>query len=49
MLRQLILPFRRRSSPGTQHFIEQVREEMEDIFISMGYTIETGPYVETLY
>ncbi|MBF0977959.1 MAG: phenylalanine--tRNA ligase subunit alpha, partial [Atopobium sp.] len=39
----------RRLSPGTQHLIEQVREEMEDIFISMGYTIETGPYVETTY
>ncbi len=25
------------------------RAEMEDIFISMGYTIETGPYVETTY
>ena len=42
------LPGRRRS-PGTQHLIEQVREEMEDIFVSLGYTVESGPYVETTY
>ena len=39
----------RRVSPGTQHLIEQVREEMEDIFVSLGYTVESGPYVETTY
>ena len=39
----------RRLSPGTQHLIEQVREEMEDIFVSLGYTVESGPYVETTY
>lgn len=39
----------RRVSPGIQHLIEQVREEMEDIFVSLGYTVESGPYVETTY
>ncbi len=39
----------RRLSPGTQHLISQIREEIEDIFAGLGYTIEDGPYVETTY
>ncbi|WP_130812951.1 phenylalanine--tRNA ligase subunit alpha [Olsenella sp. Marseille-P4559] len=36
-------------SPGTQHLISQIREEIEDIFCGLGYTVEDGPYVETTY
>ena len=36
-------------SPGTQHLINQIREEIEDIFCGLGYTVEDGPYVETTY
>lgn len=39
----------RRLSLGTQHLISQIREEIEDIFCDLGYTIEDGPYVETSY
>ncbi|MDD5800449.1 MAG: phenylalanine--tRNA ligase subunit alpha [Coriobacteriales bacterium] len=39
----------RRLSPGTQHLINQIREEMEDIFCGLGYTVEDGPYVETTW
>ncbi len=39
----------RRLSQGTQHLISQIREEIEDIFAGMGYTIEDGPFVETTY
>ncbi|RVU97252.1 phenylalanine--tRNA ligase subunit alpha [Coriobacteriales bacterium OH1046] len=34
---------------GTQHLINQIREEIEDIFVSLGYTVEDGPYVETTW
>ena len=34
-------------SQGTQHLISQIREEIEDIFVGLGYTVEDGPYVET--
>lgn len=34
---------------GTEHLISQIREEIEDIFCGMGYTIEDGPFVETTY
>lgn len=36
-------------APGTQHLISQIREEIEDIFCGLGYTIEDGPFVETTY
>ena len=39
----------RRIHQGTQHLISQIREEIEDIFCGLGYTIEDGPYVETCY
>lgn len=39
----------RRLSPGTQHLISQITEEIEDIFCGLGYTVEDGPYVETTY
>ena len=34
---------------GTEHLISQIREEIEDIFCGMGYTVEDGPFVETTY
>ena len=37
------LPGRRLSS-GTQHLINQIREEIEDIFCGLGYTVEDGPW-----
>ena len=39
----------RQLTPGTQHLINQIREEMEDIFAGLGYTIEDGPYIEDVY
>ncbi len=39
----------RRLSLGTQHLVSQIREEIEDIFCGLGYTVEDGPYVETTY
>ena len=39
----------RRLSPGTQHLISQIREEIEDIFCGLGYTVEDGPYVESTW
>ena len=36
-------------SLGTQHLISQIREEIEDIFCGLGYTVEDGPYVETTW
>src|SRR5262245_28000344 len=34
---------------GHRHPLTVVRKEIEDIFISMGYTVEDGPEVETTY
>src|SRR5262245_16171163 len=34
---------------GHRHPLTMVRKEIEDIFISMGYTVEDGPEVETAY
>ncbi len=34
---------------GRKHPVTVVREELEDIFISMGYSIEHGPHVESDY
>lgn len=39
----------RQLSLGTQHLISQIREEIEDIFVGLGYTVEDGPYVETTW
>lgn len=39
----------RHAAHGYQHLISQIREEIEDIFCGLGYTIEDGPYVETCY
>ncbi|MGI6229966.1 MAG: phenylalanine--tRNA ligase subunit alpha [Tractidigestivibacter sp.] len=39
----------RELSLGTQHLISQIREEIEDIFCGLGYTVEDGPYVETTW
>jgi phenylalanyl-tRNA synthetase alpha chain len=33
--------------PGHRHLVTQVREELEDIFLGMGYEIAEGPEVET--
>jgi phenylalanyl-tRNA synthetase alpha chain len=34
---------------GARHPLTLVREEIEEIFISMGYTVEKGPEIETAY
>ena len=39
----------RRLSQGTQHLIGRIREEIEDIFCGLGYTVEDGPYVESTW
>ncbi len=44
----LTLPGRNLFS-GKIHPLSQVREEIEDIFISMGYTIASGPEIEDPY
>lgn len=42
----LTLPSRGRRR-GTLHLVTQVMRELEDIFVSMGYSIAEGPEVET--
>jgi len=39
----------RRSPVGHLHLVAQTQREIEDIFISMGYEVVTGPEVETEY
>ena len=34
---------------GSIHPVTQVQREMEDIFLGLGFSIETGPEVETVY
>lgn len=34
---------------GTRHLINRIAEEMSDIFFGLGYTVATGPEVETDY
>lgn len=34
---------------GHEHLITQITEEIEDIFTGIGYTVESGPQVETTY
>ena len=36
-----------RPTIGHQHLINQIKEEMEDVFCGIGYTVEAGPEVET--
>lgn len=35
-----------RIKPGVPHYVERVIEEIEELFISMGYTVVEGPEVE---
>lgn len=35
--------------PGREHLIEQIRREVTDVFIGLGYTIAEGPQVELDY
>lgn len=35
--------------PGSLHPISQVQQELEDLFVSMGFTVLSGPEVETEY
>ncbi len=35
--------------PGCAHPISQIRERVEEIFLEMGYALESGPLVETDY
>ncbi len=39
----------RRLPRGARHILSLVQEQMEDIFIGMGYTVEEGPQVEYDY
>ena len=34
---------------GHQHLINQIIEEIEDVFCGIGYTVEDGPHVETTW
>ena len=34
---------------GSEHLISSIVEEIEDVFCSMGYRVEDGPYAETTY
>ena len=38
-----------RPQVGHQHLIKQIIEEAEDIFCGIGYTVESGPQVDTSY
>ena len=38
-----------RPTIGHQHLINQIKEEIEDVFCGIGYTVESGPQVETSY
>ncbi len=37
----------RRPPRGTRHLIDAIQQEVVDIFVSMGYTVATGPEAET--
>ncbi|MGA9468677.1 MAG: phenylalanine--tRNA ligase subunit alpha [Exiguobacterium marinum] len=37
----------RTSTPGQSHLLQQIIDEMEDLFVGLGYTIAEGPEVET--
>ena len=36
-----------RPTIGHQHLINQIAQEIEDVFCAIGYTVEQGPEVET--
>ena len=36
-----------RPTIGHQHLINKIKEEIEDVFCAIGYTVESGPEVET--
>lgn len=36
-------------STGTQHLINQVIQEIEDVFVGLGYQVMDGPFVETTW
>lgn len=38
-----------RPTLGHQHLINQIIDEIEDVFCGIGYTVEKGPQVETSY
>lgn len=38
-----------RPTIGHAHLINQIKEEIEDVFCGIGYTVELGPQVETSY
>jgi phenylalanyl-tRNA synthetase alpha chain len=38
-----------RSPLGSLHPVTQVQREIEDIFVSLGFAIETGPEIESVY
>jgi phenylalanyl-tRNA synthetase alpha chain len=38
---------RRRSTRGHRHLVTQARDELEDLFVAMGYEVAEGPEVET--
>jgi phenylalanyl-tRNA synthetase alpha chain len=37
----------RRAIPGTEHVIRRVMDEIVEVFVSLGYTVATGPEAET--
>ena len=37
----------RTTAPGHSHLLQQIIDEMEDLFVGLGYTIAEGPEVET--
>jgi phenylalanyl-tRNA synthetase alpha chain len=37
----------RRASAGHRHLVTQARDELEDLFVAMGYEVAEGPEVET--
>ena len=39
----------RRPPRGAAHLVKQVWEEIVDIFVSIGFTVASGPHVETAY
>ncbi len=39
----------RRALRGSRHLVQQVMDEIVDIFVSLGYTVATGPEAETEY
>ncbi len=38
-----------RRSPGARHPVQTALEEIQEIFLSMGYSVEVGPEIETDY